>query len=180
MAAETGFLYDFARLLHETDEVGGEISNTYAVSTQDEFGDLLSEDGEQLTHQYDAMANTNALLDDSGVLQANYKYYAFGQVSSFSVEGDYWASLTVDQWWNMTVDQWWGLPAQLTTHMLAGGRKQYYLDPDTQLYLLGGGVNGRYYDPNTARFLSEDPIRQQSGDVNLFAYVQDNPINRLN
>ena len=82
---------------------------------------MLSEDGEQLTHQYDAMANTNALLDDSGVLQANYKYYAFGQVSSFSVEGDYWASLSVDQWWNLTVDQWWGLPAQLTTHMLAGG-----------------------------------------------------------
>ena len=51
----TGFLYDFSRLLHETDEVGGQINNTYAVSTQDEFGDLLSEDGEQLTHQYDAM-----------------------------------------------------------------------------------------------------------------------------
>src|SRR5262249_60733904 len=37
----TGFLYDQQRILHETDDIGGDISTTYATSTTDEFGDLL-------------------------------------------------------------------------------------------------------------------------------------------
>ena len=126
-----GFLYDGKRLLHETDEVGGEVTNTYAAGTSDEYGDLIGGDTEP-THQYDAMANTAALLDDSGQVEAQYKYTAFGEVSAVSVEGGAWS----------TVD-WPTLPAELSSHMLAGGRKQYYLDPETELYLLGGGNNGR-------------------------------------
>src|SRR5882757_1134012 len=44
------FLYDYKRLLHETDEVGGDISQTYATTTTEEFGDLLEENGENF-HQ---------------------------------------------------------------------------------------------------------------------------------
>jgi RHS repeat-associated protein len=63
--------------------------------------------------------------------------------------------------------------------MIAGGKKQYYLDLETALYLLGSGMNGRYYDPATARFMSENPQRHRAGDPNLFAYVQNDPIDRL-
>ena len=71
--AVTGFLYDYKRLLCETDTVGGAISQTYASDTTDEFGDLIGEDG-QYIHQYDAQANTNALLDETGTVAAQYKY----------------------------------------------------------------------------------------------------------
>jgi YD repeat-containing protein len=60
----TGFLYDGKRLLHETDEVGGEVTNSYAARTSDEYGDLIG-GGTEPTHQYDAQANTAALLEDS-------------------------------------------------------------------------------------------------------------------
>ncbi|HXE56245.1 MAG TPA: hypothetical protein VN541_24675 [Tepidisphaeraceae bacterium] len=153
----TGFLYDYKKLLHETDAVGGSISNTYLTTTDEEFGDLLSEDEQQFTHQYDAMANTNALLDNTGTVQANYKYYAFGQVAS--VLPDMWSTLSVGQWSQLSLDQWASLPLGLGSQMLAGGEKQYYLDDETQLYLLGTGTNGRYYDPAVGRFISEDPIR---------------------
>ena len=56
-----GYLYDDKRLLHETDDVGGDVSNTYAAGTQEEFGDLIGE-GDGQSHAYDAQANTNALL----------------------------------------------------------------------------------------------------------------------
>ncbi len=121
----------------------------------------------------------DALLDTSGQVEAAYKYDAFGQVAAVAVEGDAWASLTVDQWGNLTVDQWAGLPVELTSNMLAGGKKQYYLDPETELYLLGSGTNGRYYDAGIGRFVSEDPIRQAGEDPNLFGYVQNDPINKL-
>jgi YD repeat-containing protein len=130
-----GYLFDVKRLLHETDEVGGEVNRTYASGTQDEFGDLVGEDGE-FSHAYDAQANTDALLDDGGAVEARYKYRAFGQVAAVSVDGDAWAQLSADDWAALTADGWatmrvdWSaLPPELTTHMLAGGRKGYYRDP---------------------------------------------------
>ncbi len=163
---------------------------TYASDSTDEFGDLIGEDGEYI-HQYDAQSATHALLDNTGsAVEAKYKYYAFGLPAAVSVGGsawsnDTWAGLSVNQWAAMSVDDWAGLPVDLTTQMLAGGKKQYYMDPETQLYLLGsgqsgaGGVGGRYYDPVTARFQSQDPIRHQAGDANLYRYVENNPVNRL-
>jgi YD repeat-containing protein len=74
-ASVTGYLYDYKRMLHETDDVGGDITRTYASDTTDEFGDLIGEDGEYV-HQFDAQANTHALLDNSGAVQAKYKHYA--------------------------------------------------------------------------------------------------------
>ena len=74
-----------------------------------------------------------------------------------SVAGGPWAA-----------EDWQDLPLDLTTHMLAGGRKQYYLDLETSLYLLGAGQTaggGRYYDAAAGRFTSEDPIRHQAGDL---------------
>ena len=173
-----GFLYDYKKLLNETDG-DGEITNTYATTSDQEFGDLISEDGDQLYYQFDAQANTNAALDPSGLVQAKYKYYAYGNTASVQIEGDAWSSLTVDQWAGMTVDQWAELPLDLSPSKVTGmgGQKQYYLDAETELYLLGSGNNGRYYDPNTARFASEDPTRQASGDENLYRYVGNSPAN---
>jgi RHS repeat-associated protein len=165
-----GFLYDFKRLLHETDEVGGAISRTFASDTTDEFGDLIGEEGESV-HQYDALANTEALLDDLGQVEARYKYTAFGEVAAVSVENGPWS-----------VNDWPDLPPQLTTQMLAGGKKHYYLDSETSLYLLGSGNTdggGRYYDAATARFTSEDPDRHAGDDTNLFAYTGNSPTNEL-
>ena len=109
----TGFLYDYKRLLCETDTIGGAISQTYASDTTEEFGDLIGEDGEYI-HQYDAQANTNALLDNTGAVSAQYKYFAFGQVSSVSIEGGSW-----------TAEDWESLPLDFTSNMMAGGKKQY-------------------------------------------------------
>ena len=163
----TGFLYDYKRLLCETDTVGGAISQTYASDTTDEFGDLIGEDG-QYIHQYDAQANTNALLDETGTVAAQYKYLAFGQVSAVSIDGGPW-----------TAEDWESLPLDFTSNMLAGGKKQYYLDQEIALYLLGSGNNGRYYDATTGRFLSEDPTKEAGGDSNLFRYTGNDPINNL-
>jgi len=75
-----------------------------------------------------------------GQVEAQYKYTAFGEVAAVSIEGGAWSK-----------EDWETLPLELSTNMLAGGRKQYYLDPETALYLLGSGNDGRYYDPATAR-----------------------------
>ena len=106
--AVTGFLYDYKRLLCETDTIGGAISETYASDTTDEFGDLIGEDG-QYIHQYDAQANTNALLDETGAVAAQYKYMAFGQVSAVSIDGGPW-----------TAEDWETLPLDFTSNMMAG------------------------------------------------------------
>ena len=65
------------------------------------------------------------------------------------------------------------------SRMMAGGKKQYYLDMESALYLLGGGNNGRYYDAATGRFLSEDPTKEAGGDENLYRYASNDPVNNL-
>jgi hypothetical protein len=121
-------IHDDKRLLHETDDVG-DVTNTYAAGTNEEFGDLIGEgDGE--SHAYDAQANTNALLDSAGTVEAQYKYRAFGQVDAVSVDGGAWSR-----------ENWASLPLALSSHMLAGGKKQYYLDMETALDRTKGDAN---------------------------------------
>jgi uncharacterized protein RhaS with RHS repeats len=117
--------------------------------SEDEYGDLLGDEAESF-HQYDAMANTEALLDAAGDV-TRYKYTAFGEVSAYSVNGGAWQR-----------EDWNSLPLAQGVNMMAGGKKHYYLDLETGVYLLGGGNSdggGRYYDAATGRFLSEDPKR---------------------
>lgn len=42
--------------------------------------------------QYDAQANTDALLDNAGVVEARYMYTAFGEVSAVSLDGSTWSA----------------------------------------------------------------------------------------
>jgi RHS repeat-associated protein len=170
-ASVMGFLYDYKKLLHETDDVGGEITNTYATTSDGEFGDLISEDGDQYFHQFDAQASTNALLDATGAVEAQFKYYAFGEISAVNIAGEGWVTITPEEWEGLSLD--------LKTSMNYTGQKQYYLDLETQFFLLGTGSDGRYYDPSVARFIAEDPIRQAGGNPDLFLYVDNNPINQI-
>jgi hypothetical protein len=112
-----------------------------------------------ITAQLDAVSNHAMppnrtrfwLLDESGQVEARYKYTAFGQVQSVSVEEGAWSALNTEAWMTLSAGQWsvlsasdWSLlPVQLSTNMLAGGKKQYYLDPETELYLLGSGSTSR-------------------------------------
>ena len=120
--------------------MGGDVSNLYTTSTDQEFGDLIDEHGGQTTPLFDAQANTNAVLDSSGTVQAQYKYQAYGNVSSYSISGEAWDTLTVPQWATMTVDQWAELPVDLMPQAMTGmgGQRQYYLDIETQLVPVGG------------------------------------------
>jgi hypothetical protein len=83
------------------------------------------------------------LLDDAGAIQAQYKYTAFGEVAGVSL--DHSGTWSAEDW-----------PLDLSSNMLAGGKKQYYLDFETAMYLLGSGNNGRYCDAAAGRFVSED------------------------
>ena len=174
----TGFLYDDKKLVAETDQIGGQISHLYATTADGEYGDLIGDDG-AYAHQYDAQSATTCLTDNAGAVQAAYKYYAFGHVAAFAVDGDGWQSVAPSEWAAGDPTAWADLPPELNTRMLAGGKKQYYFDPETRLHLLGTGTNGRYYDAATGRFTSEDPIRQAGGDHNLYRYVENSPVDQL-
>jgi YD repeat-containing protein len=93
-----GFLYDYKKLIAETEDVGGDIVKSYDTTSDQEFGDLISEDGDNVYYQFDAQANANALLDELGTVKARFKYDAFGRLANSSVDGDAWSSLSVDQW----------------------------------------------------------------------------------
>ena len=124
--ASTGFLYNYKHLLHETDEIGGEITKTYTSTTDDEFGDLISEDGSELYHQFDAQANTNALLDEAGNVEAR-QVLRLGQIAS---GGDSWAYLSVPQWSTMSVLDWFYLSVDTISRLGTVGQKQYYWDTE--------------------------------------------------
>ena len=94
-------------------------------------------------------------------MDARYKYTAFGEVRAVSIAGGAW-----------TAEDWTSLPLAFTTQMLAGGRKQYFLDSETGLYLLGSGSNpGRCYDPSMGRFLSEEVAKDVAGAAKRFEPV---------
>ena len=94
-------------------------------------------------------------------MEARYKYTAFGEVHAVSIAGGAW-----------TAEDWTSLPLAFTTQMLAGGRKQYFLDSEMGLYLLGSGSNpGRCYDPSMGRFLSEEVAKDVAGAAKRFEPV---------
>ena len=152
------FIYDQRNLLQEVDD-DDETLRTYTMSGGDGYGDLISEyqqsgGGGEYYHQFDANANSNAIIDDSCTVAQKYRYQAFGLPIPFDGTGTFGGS-----------------------SLLWGGQKGYYFDADTQLYLLGAGTTGREYDPSTGKFLSEDPTRYAAGDTNLQRYVGNNPVN---
>ena len=161
----TGYLYDHKRLLQETDEAG-EITNTYASGTSEEFGDLIGED-DGMVHQYDAQADTNALLDNTGQVEAVQVHGVRAGVCGERIGGAVERGGLVE-------------PAAGTDEPHDGRWPEALLPGHGDgMYLLGGGANGRYYDTATCRFMSEDPKRQEGGDNNLYAYVHNNPVNHL-
>lgn len=146
------YLYDFERLLNESETTGA--STTY-TSTVEEYGKLLSEyddaAGARLDHAYDAQWSTNALIDENGAVAETLEYQAFGQPNQ---------------------------PTSATRFDFAG-IQGYYHDRETELYLLGGATGGRYYDPSIGRFLSTDPDEFDTEENNLYLYVGNNPVNRV-
>ena len=98
------------------------------MSGGDGYGDLISEyqesgGGGEYYHQFDANANSNAIIDDSCTVAQKYRYQAFGLPIPFGGGGD---------------------PDFGGSSLLWGGQKGYYFDADTQLYLLGAGTTGRW------------------------------------
>ena len=162
----TNYLYDFHRLLQESDEAG-DATRTY-TSTINEYGDLLSEyddvEDESYFGTFDAQHSADAWLDPAQTVLERLRYTAFGLTSE-------------------------GLPSPSAGPASEGGitrwsgQLNYYADPELELYLLGAGGGqknpgisggGRYYDPETGRFLAQDPIQS---DPNLYRYVGNNPVN---
>jgi RHS repeat-associated protein len=149
----TRFIYDFQRLLEETDGSGA-TENQYTY-VNNGFGDLVSEyDTSDTTyHAYDAQHSTDSLLDDSGSTIDVYKYKAFGLAQ---------AQIGVSQ-----------------TPFTYVGQQGYYQDAELELYYLGMGGGppaGRAYDPATGRFLTPDPTGFTAGDANLYRCVGNNPV----
>jgi RHS repeat-associated protein len=174
-----GFVYDHMNLLERTDGDGA-TDTSYTAMIDEPHGDLLSEysaENGELDHQFDASFNVQALLDSSGNAIAPLRYTAFGLNQNAGLDG--WSGMTLDDWDQMTVDDWAELPLDPSTNFGAGGQKQYYADPEIELYLLGGGNGGRYYDPEEGRFITEDPIRQAAGEQTLFNYVGNDPVNKI-
>ncbi len=143
------FIYDFKRLLQETDDTGT-VEQEY-TSTLSEWGELVSEyDGtDTLYHQYDAIGSTDALLDDAETATDRYAHRAFGIEESHT-----------------------GTSENPFTFV---GAENYYRDPELELYFAGA----RYYDPQAGRWLSEDPKGLEGGDENLYRYVRNNPVNAV-
>ena len=119
------FIYDFQRLLQETDDAG-DVEHQY-TSTNEEYGDLVSEyDGlETAYHQHDAIGTTDALLDDNETATDRYQHRAFGLQKSHTGTNE--------------------------TPFTFVGQKNYYRDSELDLYLAGA----RYYDPQTGRWISK-------------------------
>ena len=148
--------YDGKNLIQETD--GSDDLTTSYTTTDEEFGDLISEhdfvDGGigtgEFYQQFDAQSAANAMLDDSGSVVQKYRFKAFGLLGrpipagmvrwagpSLGVAD--WAALTTDGWANLTVNPWSVTGAN---RFVWGGKKQYQLDSELELYFLGAGNIG--------------------------------------
>jgi RHS repeat-associated protein len=152
----TQFVYDFEKVLQETDG-SGDTEYQY-LTTDKQYGDLVSGYGgygsgnESRYFGFDAQGSTEMLLDDSGSVQDQYQYRAFG-LSTLTPGGDYnpfgWV-----------------------------GQLNYRYDTETELYFLGGGNStgngGRLLRPTDANFLSKDPVES---DANPYRCCGNDPVN---
>ena len=148
-SADTKFLFDFEKVLQENN-ASDQLETSY-TSTDSQYGDLVSAyssgTGSSDYYTYDALGDTDTLLDNTGSLADRWSYRAFGLAT-----------------------QTQGTDSNPFTFV---GKQGYFQDLETELYF----VRSRYYDPDAARWLSEDRIGYQGGDVNLYRYVDNNPVN---
>ena len=156
-ASETiNYLYDFSRLLEQSD--ASHDPQTSYTSTEDEYGDLVSEYDQSGTptsryYTYDGLGSTDALVDPDGDVTDRYEYTAFGFRAHTQGSSE--------------------------TPFTFVGRQQYQRESEVDLYLLGGGNRaggGRYYDPDVGRFLSKDRL-EDDALANAYRYVGNNPVN---
>ena len=179
----TRYVWDFKKLLQEADGGTGATETQY-LSTENEYGDLVSGYGSGASNYYgfDALGSTEVLLDDSGSVTAKFEYRAFGITNETSGAGGESPGLA--------------LPAPLPSELGGGtsattgepfayvGRQSYYRDNELSLYILGmgggteDGVGGNFYGPGEARFLKPDPIKERSGQTNFYMYCGNDPVNR--
>ncbi len=142
------FVYDFEKVLQETDDTG--LTQKQYASTEEQYGDLLSAygDGQANYYAFDGLGSTDALLAPDGTASDKWAYRAFGLETQTQGTDD--------------------------NRFTWVGKQGYYDDREEGLYFL----RARYYDPATGRFLSVDPKGLAAGDANLYRYGFNDPINR--
>ena len=142
----TNFIYDFDRLLQETDG-SGDTEWTF-TSTDEGWGDLLSEyeqGGDTFYHAYDGLGSTEMLMD--GTTPTPHAYRSFGQQTD---------------------------PSSVETPFGFAGRQNYYNDTTLDLYLVGlryySADMGRFVsedpigldagDANLYRYVGNNPVNR--------------------
>ncbi len=112
---------------------------------------FMSYQNKQYWYHYDHLGNVIRMTDEFGNSVAEYKYDAWGNITSTWSNGSEIADLNPFRY--------------------AG----YVYDKETKKYYL----SARYYDPESGRFLSEDSFKGDAGDplsLNYYAYVKNNPV----
>jgi len=126
-----------------------------------EFGDLIDEDGGAATHLFDAQANTNA-AGCRGRAGGALQVLCVWECGFVQRERGRLDEPTNEQWTPRHAD----LPAGWQHQHACWGQKQYYLDQETT-FLPAGHRTTEVRGFSTTRFTSDDPIRQAAESTRM-------------
>jgi len=142
----------------QVEYVGGEVKLTNLIMyTFDVDGAIISFNinGEEYFYVRNLQQDIVALIDENGMIVADYLYDAWGNI------------LNRDEVKNNSI-------ARLNPYRYRG----YRYDEETGLYYL----NSRYYNPEIGRFINADGLIGQTGKTlshNMYAYTSNNPVMRI-
>jgi RHS repeat-associated protein len=139
----------------QVEYVGGEVKLTNLIMyTFDVDGAIISFNinGEEYFYVRNLQQDIVALIDENGMIVADYLYDAWGNI------------LNRDEVKNNSI-------ARLNPYRYRG----YRYDEETGWYYL----NSRYYNPEIGRFINADGFIGETGDIlghNMYAYTKNNPV----